>query len=225
MDMDRNDPEFDALIDEYVRNGGKSSLERLDDATRAEAEALLRVAELVWEQGHGAPPLEADPIAGALGLVPDPKTTLDARALKAAMAKAGLQASEVARRLKARQWPIETRDVFVWTTKGGLDVPPALIRAIAKVVGTSEAGLTGERSPSSFELAIRQVVQTPAFDSLAQRWAHLQRTTLSSARTALAARMPAAVHRGDRPSTDQILASLDALVTALESDNGHDQES
>jgi len=225
MGMDWNDPEFDALIDEYVRSGRRPSLEGLDESAREEAEALLRVAELVWEQGHGAPPLEADPVAAALGLVPDPKTMLEPRALKSAMAKAGLQASEVARQLKAREWTVETRDVFAWTTKGRPDVPPALIRAVADVVGTSETKLSGERRPTPFELAVRDVVQTPAFESLAERWAHLHRTTLASARTLLAARMPAAAHRGDHPDTNQMLASLETLVTVLESDSGHDQES
>lgn len=225
MDQHRNDPEFDALIDEYVRSGRKPSLAGLNESERDDVEALLRVADLVWEQGHGAPSLEADPIAAALGLVPDPETMLEPRALKSAMAKSGLQASEVARQLKAREWAVETRDVFAWTTRGGPAVSPALVRAIADIVGTSAARLTGERRSTPFELAVREVVRTPAFESLAERWAHLHRTTLASARTLLAARMPAAAHRGDHPDTDQILASLETLVTTLEADNGHDQES
>lgn len=224
MAEDWNGAELDALIDEYVRSGQRPSLEGIGEATRKEAEALLRVADLVWEQGHGAPPLDADPVAAALGLVPDPRTMLEPRALKSAMAKGGLHASDVARQLRAREWTVETRDVFVWTTKGGPDVPPALIRAIAEVVGTSEAKITGERHPTPLELAIREVVKTAAFESLAERWAHLHRTTLASARRLLAARMPAAAHRGDQPDPSQMLASLEALVTALESDRGHDQE-
>lgn len=223
MDNGRNDPDFDAPIDEYVRSGRRPSLEGLNEPQRAEIEALLRVADLVWEQGHGAPPVAADPVAVALGLLPDPVTMLDSRPLKAAMAKARLKVSDVARELTAREWDIDTRDVFAWTSRGGPDVPPALIRAIADVLGTSEAGLTSTRLSTPSELAVREVMQTPVFELLAERWALLQRTSLASARTLLAARIPAAAHRGEPPDRDQILASLETLVTTLEADSGHDQ--
>lgn len=116
MTMNDSDPAFDALVEEFVRTGRMPSLDDVDGPARAEAELLLKTAEMVWELGHGAPPLEADPVAAALGLVPDPRTALDMRALKAAMKRARVQASDLSRQLKAREWVVETRDVFTWTT-------------------------------------------------------------------------------------------------------------
>ena len=94
--MENEDPRFEALVDEYVRTGKMPALDNLDQPSRDEAESLLHVAEMIWELGSGAPALEADPVAAELGLVPDPNRALDSRALKAAMAKAGLRASDVA---------------------------------------------------------------------------------------------------------------------------------
>ena len=47
----------------------------------AEVQELLRIADLLWEEAHGAPPLEDDPVAAMLGLVPDASRSLDPRAL------------------------------------------------------------------------------------------------------------------------------------------------
>ena len=35
----------------------------LDKLSRAEIQELLKVADLLWEEAHGAPPLEDDPVA------------------------------------------------------------------------------------------------------------------------------------------------------------------
>jgi hypothetical protein len=224
MTMENEDPRFEALVDEYVRTGKMPALDNLDQPSREEAESLLHVAEMIWELGSGAPALEADPVAAELGLVPDPNRALDSRALKAAMNKAGLRASDVASRLKRREWEVETRDVFAWTSRGGLDVPPALVRALAEILNTSAQRLTSERRPTSLEEALRELVQTPAFESLAQRWALIQRSSLAAARATLAARVPAAVNRGSHPDLDQMLASL-AEVVSISEMNQRDQDS
>ena len=141
------------------------------------------------------------------------------------MAKAGLRASDVARRLKSREWAVETRDVFAWTSSGGPDVPPAMIRAIAEILNTSPERLTSERRPTSLEVALRELVQTPAFESLAQRWALVQRSSLAAARATLAARVPLAVNRGGDPDPEQMLASLAEVVSLSEMNERRDQDS
>ena len=224
MTVEDEDPRFEALVDEYVRTGKMPALDDLDQQSRDEAKSLLHVAEMIWELGSGAPALETDPVAAELGLVPDPNRALNSRALKAAMTKAGLRASDVAARLRSREWEIETRDVFAWTSSGGPDVPPALIRATAAILNTSAQRLTSERRPTPLEVALRELVQTPAFESLARRWALVQRSSLAAARATLAARVPAAVNRGDHPDPDQMLASL-AEVVSLSEMNQHDQDS
>ena len=213
MTVENEDPRFEALVDDYVRTGKMPGLDDLDQQTRDEVESLLRVAEMIWELGSGAPALEADPVAAELGLVPDPTRALDSRALKAAMAKAGLRASDVAALLKARHWEVQTRDVFAWTSTGGSEVPPSLIRATAEILNTSAQRLTSERRLTSLEVALRELVQSPTFESLARRWALIQRSSLAAARATLAARVPAAVNRGGHPDLDQMLASLADVVS------------
>ncbi len=222
--MENEDPRFEALVDEYVRTGTMPTLDELDQSSRDEMESLLHVAEMIRELGSGAPAPEADPVAAELGLIPDLNQALDSHALKAAMTKADLRASDVATQLKVRQWEVETRDVFTWTSRGGSDVPPALIRAIAEILGTSPQRLTRERQPTSLEVALRELVQTSAFESLARRWALIQRSSLATARATLAARVPAAVNRGGRPGLDQMLASL-ADVVSLSEMNQRDKDS
>jgi hypothetical protein len=43
---------------------------RLSEAERTDIMSLVEVADLVWLANQGAPPLEDDPVAKLLGLVP-----------------------------------------------------------------------------------------------------------------------------------------------------------
>ena len=73
--MENEDPRFEALVDEYVRTGKMPDLDNLDQPSRDEAESLLHVAEMIWELGSGAPALEADPVAAAVGPRPRPQSS------------------------------------------------------------------------------------------------------------------------------------------------------
>jgi hypothetical protein len=66
---------------------------------RADVESLIEVADLLWAAGHGAPPLESDPVAAMLGLIPDPQCALDPKALARARKNARLKPSELVNRL------------------------------------------------------------------------------------------------------------------------------
>jgi len=66
------DDKSDEVIAEFLETRARSAtgdLTSLTDEQRAEVQPLLGVAELLWEAGHGAPPLEDDPVAAMLGLV------------------------------------------------------------------------------------------------------------------------------------------------------------
>ncbi len=215
--------EQDRMLEELLDSRPQDralSLESLDSRDRTEIESLLEVADLLRERAHGAPPLNVDPVAAMLGLVPDSSRTLDDRALTRVMRATDLKPSELARRLSARGWGIEPRDVFNWQ-KSTAEIPPALIEAIAEVTGTAVEQLTDDAGPSPFANAIQEVMSDPRFTQLVRRWAEARRTTADFAESALAARVTAAVHRGAQPDMDQMLASLNALVSALEVEQGH----
>jgi hypothetical protein len=220
--------EGDKQLEELLDNpphGRAPSLENLDDADRAEVESLLKVADLLWEQAHGAPSLEADPVAAMLGLIPDVAHALDAAALVRVMKRTGLKPSDLAKRLSDRGWDVQPRDVFQWQIRTTAAVPPALIQAIADVTSTSVEQLTANRTQATSSVsALQAVTRTPKFKELAQRWAQLQKTSVDLAASALSARLAASVHRGEHPDEAQMLGSLEALVAALEAGDMDEDE-
>jgi hypothetical protein len=216
MNEDR-DAAVEAAIDRYVQ-GRRSVSEQLDEDQRSEISALLAVADLLWEEAHGAPPLADDPVAAMLGLVPDPTRSLDPRALARATRSAGIKPSDLAQALTERGWKVSTGDVFNWQTKGSQEVSPALIQAIAEITGSTIDSLTVDLGASPASVELRAVTDTPRFKALVVRWAQLRRTSPDLATSALTARLATSVHRGGQPDADQMLNSLEALVAALEED-------
>lgn len=221
MTDDRWEEELAKLIDDHITGIKRSQEEQT--ASAPEVVELLDIADLLWEAAHGAPPLEQDPVAAMLGLVPDSSRSLNAPGLKQAIQSAGLQVSTLAQKLAERGWDVLTRDVFNWQTRGDATVPPALIQAIADVIGTTPDKLMIDRGEAPGHRALRAVTSSPTFQSLAARWAILRGTTISLGASALEARLAASVFRGSEPNEDQMLASLEALVTALESGSRSDK--
>ena len=222
MTEDRWEEELAKLVDDHIA-GIKRSRDGHGATNAPEAVELLDIADLLWEAAHGAPPLEQDPVAAMLGLVPDSSRALSDGALKQAMQAAGLKPSALAGKLAERGWEVATRDVFNWQTRGTASVPPALIQAIAEVTGTAADKLTVDRGESPAHRALQTVTASPAFQVLVERWARLRGTTMSLGASALEARLAASVFRGSTPDEEQMLASLDDLITALESRSDEDR--
>lgn len=216
MTRDEPDEALAKLLDARAESAPGTPPPEVSDEDRAEIESLLNVADLLWESAHGAPPLDSDPVAAMLGLVPDSRQVLDPKALARARKAAHLKPSQLAERLAARGWDVQTRDVFRWENQSTADVAPALIEAIAEETGTNMDRLTTNPGMTAEQATIAAATQSPRFAGLVERWARIQRVPSTLAASALESRMLATVHRGDRPDTDQLLQSLDALVTALE---------
>ncbi len=221
MTEDRREEELVMLVADHV-GGIKRSQDDVDPALAPEAIELLDIADLLWEAAHGAPPLEQDPVAAMLGLVPDISRSLKEGALRQAIQAAGLKPSTLAQKLSDRGWEVSTRDVFNWQTRGDASVSPALIQAIAEVTGTAAEKLTVDRGEAPGHQALQSVTSSAAFKALAERWARLRGTTTSLGASALEARLAASVFRGKHPTEGQMIASLEELITALEtrSDEG-----
>jgi hypothetical protein len=217
MTMDERD---DVLVHRLEARAGRpvgAGHPELGEEDKDEVESLLQVADLLWEMGHGAPPLDSDPVAAMLGLVPDPGYALDPRALSRARKNARLKPSELAERLKRRGWDVQARDIFRWENQTAAGVSPALIKAIGEEIGTGVDRLTKSEDVASGHDVITAVTRSSMFESLVERWARIQGVPRALAVSALVSRMRATVHRGDRPDASQLLQSLDALVTAIES--------
>jgi transcriptional regulator with XRE-family HTH domain len=210
---DERDELLRRVLDERVAGG---PLVPVPD--NSELEDLVEVADLLWEAGQGAPPLQDDPIAAMLGLVPDPNQALDPKALKSARMKAGLSPSQLAQRLTERGWEVNQAKVAGWEGRSSDEVHPALIKAIAEETQTSIDRLTTKREATSHGKTIAAVVRSDRFADLKARWARLRGVPSEMAESMLVSRMNAAVHRGDHPSEEQLLANLEALLGAIEGD-------
>ncbi|MCW2752118.1 MAG: hypothetical protein JWR83_3228 [Aeromicrobium sp.] len=222
MTEDRWAEDLAQLIDDHV-TGSETSREGLDAAHSAEAAELLNIADLLWDAAHGAPPLEQDPVAAMLGLVPDSTRALNAVALKRALQASGMQVSVVAKMLSARGWDVTTRDVFGWQTRETASAPPALIQALAEVLGVAPDRLIIDKGESAAHRALKSITTSPGFRELTERWAALRGTTIDLAASALESRLATSVYRGGEPDERQMIASLEALISALESESRRDE--
>lgn len=215
MGTTMSDDEFAALLRERL----KSSILEPDAQSAAldeQLRSLLETADLVWESQQTAPPIEDDPLAAVLGLIPDPEIVLDGKVLSAARKRLGISVTALASRLAARGWEVTNRDVVAWEANRSLPHEPALISATAAELGVTADLLhrrvvTGERQSPLAELRT-----APAFQALAERWALVQGTTTAMARSALESRLSVAVHRGEAPEVPVLLDSLEAMVSAIE---------
>jgi transcriptional regulator with XRE-family HTH domain len=206
-----------ALDAELERRAGRATdtpTPRLDPAEQAEVDALLEIADLLWESAdYPAPPLESDPTAIMLGLVPDPSFKLDAKALKKQRTRLGMDIKTLATLLSERGWQdVTVGTVFGWERQQRVGLCPALIRSIAAVLGVSEDAVSVRQEVE--ETALDRAVKRPRFLELAQEWAADHGLSLDVARPILTARLAVAVRRGDDLDEDQYIEALEHLVAA-----------
>lgn len=215
-----NDDERDRFVAELIERPQERERilrdAQLSDRDREELAGLVGAADVLWLSAQGAPALEDDPVAAMLGLVPDSECRLDSAALSRARKRARLSISDVAARLRQRGWEFDKSDVFRWETRTATDVPPAVVQAIADILGTPVGNLILASSPASLPDHLAAVRKHPLFDELVERWAQARQVSLAVAAAALESRMLATVHRGEHPNTEQLLRSLDALVASVE---------
>lgn len=91
------------------------------------------------------PEFDQDPVAIALGLVADPDRALAASRLREARRRAKLKRSDLVERLVARGWEVSMQDLAAWEHSDTAQ-PPALITAVADILGASLATLMPPRS-------------------------------------------------------------------------------
>jgi hypothetical protein len=212
-----NEEEFDRLLAELVaRPDERSTLlheSRASAEETAHLDALVFTADAAWLATQGAPPLDEDPVAAMLGLVPDRECALDPRSFTRARQRARIAPSALARRLKLRGWDHSTADVVRWQSAAA-DVPPALVQAIADELAITVDALI--QPPNAAADRFEAIRKAPAFEDIVARWARVRNIALAVARAELDSRMAATVYRGQLPDTDQVLSALDTLVRSVE---------
>lgn len=183
----------------------------------------VRVGELATIESRlraaaaAVPPLDQDPTAAMLGLLPDPESQLDGGALKRARKSSRLSIADLARRLTDRGWQVTQTEVFRWENNGAPDVPPAQIEAIGVVLGCDPATLT---KPRHSDTANDVSLAGPVYQGLVRRLADALGISAVSASARLHSAALGAVHRGDRPVDDALEATLEGYVRAMEKRHG-----
>lgn len=218
MSENEVDEVLEALLETPAGPERDRLMASLSEERRTLVAKMLEIDDLVWESAHGAPPLQSDPVAAMLGLVPDASFRLASTAFTQYCSRKSVRPTKLAERLRARGWKVDAADVFRWQSSVASDVSPALIRAIAEELTISPDMLVSP--PATAQTALDTVAElvsaTKRFADLVQRFALAQRISPSMAQTMLRTRMLATVQRGDEPEVEQMLESLEALVRALE---------
>lgn len=130
--------DFGPYLKRYLA-GDARALEALPERERRLALLLAPAFELHDDAESASaalpqgPPLEQDPVAIALGLVPGPDDVLSARVLQHARKAAHLDLEELVQRLQDRAWDVTVEEVFDWH-RADTQLAPALMKAIAAVL-------------------------------------------------------------------------------------------
>lgn len=200
------------------------SLQGLTPAQQREANASWKLLDAARQAAgdYTPPPLDADPLALALGLVPDPGRRLSGPCLKRARMKRHLQTSQLADLLTVRGWDVSTKTVFRWEMAASAEIAPALLAAIAEVLRVPADELTaaaGDHDPATTE--IQAAAATPQFAGLARRWAKTSGQPLADARTGLQRLMlVTTARRGRHLTAGEWLAVLEDFIDASSHDEG-----
>lgn len=212
-----------ALAEQYLdflagTRSEQPSLAGLDAGTRREVEASWSLLRAVTQEtaAYIPPPLSEDPLARALGLIPDPKQRLDGRKLAAARKGRGLKASQLADLLASRGWDIPAKNIVRWELAASAEIQPAVLSAISDILRVTPGQLTAATPAGAPEAAeIEAAISTPRFASLAARWAERTGLSAMAARTSLRQTMQVATaRRGRQLTADEWLTVLEDFVEA-----------
>jgi hypothetical protein len=207
-----------------VLNGSRDDLPSLDDLgpglRRHVLQAWSNVDRLVIDEP--LPPLNSDPTAIALGVVP--VTLLDPTAVRQSRQAKVLRPSDVAASLHNRGWPVTTADVFAWERRPERVAPALLadLAAILKVPAATIAASESETAPTEPAsnatepmATFLQVLYSDDLDEIVSQWARLLGLDHEGALEDLQRRLSGVAYRGTAAlNTHQWKAILAVLLAS-----------
>lgn len=159
---------------------------------------------------RSVPDIEQDPIAIALGLVPDPERALSAGRLATARRRAKLKRSDLVRRLVTRGWDVSIQDLDTWERTGSPQ-PPALITAIADILRTTPAALTAPWTTIRPKAWV-SVLDDETIASQLEAWAREADLDMAVLRAKVEQALAGAFHRNEKAPT---LTALRKVIDIL----------
>ncbi len=213
--------EVEGLVDAYIHylegDGNRPDLTGLQSETAAEAAELFRLLDATWASDIDLPPIEQDPVALALGLVPStaPQATswIAGPTVSAVRKRRHLRPSDVAKQLTQAGFPHNARSVVKLEEIPASEVNGAFLSALAQVFGCKPADLTqdAEADLDSFAAWLR----SEQFDQEVASWEAETKYVGPDLRSTARARLLKARHRSGGKSTQEEWTIL--LRTVLDS--------
>lgn len=198
--------EMAALVDALVSDPWTPRPASASDEEWDEAMQLAKVESLLSAQQ--APPLEQDPVAAMLGLIPDPNLVVDGSAIR--RLRGNVPVSQIADRLQAYGWAVSAADVRDWQVRSGVVLAPALLERLANVLGVTVERITRR----SGALVAPEVATSPRWQSLLVRLGALLNVAPGAAQPRLVGALASARYRNESP--ESYLEAAEAYVEALE---------
>ncbi|WP_232661263.1 hypothetical protein [Pseudonocardia sp. TRM90224] len=164
--------------------------------------------------GAATPSPVDDPIAIALGLVPDPDRPLAAHALGAARRRRHLKPSELRARLVARGWEVTTAEVAAWERVDSPQ-PPALVAAVADILDTTPAKLMPSRS-SPRAKPWQRLLDDETIAARLNAWADDEGVPVADVRRRVDYALASAFHRNEREPTAPALLRIIEILRQIE---------
>lgn len=195
-----------ALVDALVSDPWTPRPASVSDEDWNEARQLAKMENLLGIRQ--VPPLEQDPVAAMLGLIPDPNLVVDGSAIKRLRGKVSV--SQIAARLQEYGWEVSAADVRDWQARPGVVLAPALLERLANVLGVTVEGITRRAGA----LVAPEVATSPRWHSLVARFAALLNVEPGAAQPRLVGALAVARYRNE--SAESFLEAAEAYVTALE---------
>jgi hypothetical protein len=202
-----NSVEVEELVDAYIRhlegNGDRPDLTGIRPDTAAEASELFRLLDATWASDLDLPPIEEDPVALALGLVPLPDmeatTWVLGPKLSAVRRRRHLRPSDVARQLTEAGYPHNARSVVKLEETPANEVTRTFLSALIQALGCNEAELT--RGTDADLDRFVAWLRSDQFDREVAKWAAETNYVGPDLRSAARARLLSARHRRGGEST------------------------
>lgn len=228
---DRNDPPrsplpgpglVDALLGALA--GNPAALDLLGPDDRAAADDLQPWLALLVEHGPDdndrdvltampaldLPDLADDPVAVALGLVPDPTRPLSADALTRARKARGLRPTDVKAALIARGWEVSTAELARAERADTLQ-PPALLAALAAILGVDPGVLAPPREVVEPDW-LTETLSDERIAEVLQQWAAEEQVPVEQLRREVSGALVGAGYRNQQaPTVEALLAVITVL--------------
>lgn len=215
--------EVEDLIDAYIcyleGRGDRPDLTGIRPDTAAEVSQLFRLLDATWASDLDLPPIERDPVALALGLVPLPRLEPTAwvlgSKLSAVRRRRRFRPSDVASQLTQAGYSHNARSVVKLEETPATEVTRSFLSALSQALGCNEAELTRDMDDPSLD-SFAAWLNSEQFDREVAKWAAETNYVGPDLRSAARSRLLSARYRrGGEATPSEWITLVRAVLDSL----------